>query len=112
MAASNNMAGDSQKSANSRMTSEPECQSANSACNNNTCLSMNLPGKLGNLGKVNLLLLLFSVIVPCEPLGLILLCLQEAMQQRETAQKIALQALRDATATDTLVRSLKYIVYP
>jgi hypothetical protein len=30
------------------------------------------------------------------------------VQQRETAQKIALQALRDASATETLVRSLKY----
>lgn len=30
------------------------------------------------------------------------------MQQRETAQKIALNALRDAKATETLVRSLKY----
>ncbi|KAL8035805.1 hypothetical protein ABFX02_12G119800 [Erythranthe guttata] len=41
-----------------------------------------LPGKLSMLGK-------------------------EAMQQRETAQKIALQALRDASATENLVRSLK-----
>lgn len=30
------------------------------------------------------------------------------MQQRETAQKIALQALREATATETVVRHLKY----
>lgn len=30
------------------------------------------------------------------------------MQQREVAQKIALQALRDASATETVVRSLKY----
>lgn len=37
------------------------------------------------------------------------MCSQEAVQQRETAQKIALQALRDASATETLVRSLKYI---
>lgn len=33
---------------------------------------------------------------------------QEAMQQRETAQKIALQALRVATAIETVVRHLKY----
>ena len=33
---------------------------------------------------------------------------QEAMQQRETAQKIALQALREATVTETVVRHLKY----
>ncbi|KAJ0257710.1 Uncharacterized protein HA466_0085320 [Hirschfeldia incana] len=32
---------------------------------------------------------------------------KEAMQQRETAQKIALQALREATVTDTVVRHLK-----
>ncbi|CAN8304329.1 unnamed protein product [Cochlearia groenlandica] len=32
---------------------------------------------------------------------------KEAMQQRETAQKIALQALREATATETVVRHLK-----
>ncbi|KAJ0804020.1 hypothetical protein HanLR1_Chr00c1511g0808361 [Helianthus annuus] len=31
----------------------------------------------------------------------------EAIQQHETAQKIALQALRDASATGTVVRSLK-----
>lgn len=31
------------------------------------------------------------------------------MQQREVAQKIALQALRDASATETVVRSLKYV---
>lgn len=35
---------------------------------------------------------------------------QEAVQQRETAQKIALQALRDVTATENLVRSLKYVL--
>ncbi|GFQ05923.1 hypothetical protein PHJA_002736300 [Phtheirospermum japonicum] len=48
----------------------------------NTSLAMNLPGKLSILGK-------------------------EAVEQRETAQKIALQALRDASATENLVRSLK-----
>ncbi|CAG7864827.1 unnamed protein product [Brassica rapa] len=32
---------------------------------------------------------------------------KEAMQQRETAQKIALQALREATVTETVVRHLK-----
>ncbi|KAL3654067.1 hypothetical protein CASFOL_003748 [Castilleja foliolosa] len=47
-----------------------------------TSLAMNLPGKLSVLGK-------------------------EAVEQRETAQKIALQALRDASATENLVRSLK-----
>ncbi|KAL3631026.1 hypothetical protein CASFOL_024010 [Castilleja foliolosa] len=47
-----------------------------------TSLAMNLPGKLSILGK-------------------------EAVEQRDTAQKIALQALRDASATENLVRSLK-----
>ncbi|KAL6562635.1 hypothetical protein OROGR_003642 [Orobanche gracilis] len=48
----------------------------------NTNLHMNLPRKLSILGK-------------------------EAVEQRDTAQKIALQALRDASATENLVRSLK-----
>ncbi|KAL3511284.1 hypothetical protein ACH5RR_030685 [Cinchona calisaya] len=64
------------------MPSQAQSQSNNSASNNTTSLPMNLPGKLSILGK-------------------------EAMQQRETAQKIALQALRDASATENLVRSLK-----
>ncbi|CAH8382960.1 unnamed protein product [Eruca vesicaria subsp. sativa] len=34
---------------------------------------------------------------------------KEAMQQRETAQKIALQALREATVTETVVRHLKTV---
>ncbi|GER32244.1 hypothetical protein STAS_08305 [Striga asiatica] len=50
--------------------------------NSYTSLHMNLPGKLSVLGK-------------------------EAIEQRETAQKIALQALRDASATENLCRSLK-----
>ncbi|CAA0814138.1 Plant protein of unknown function (DUF936 [Striga hermonthica] len=50
--------------------------------NSNTSLHMNLPGKLSVLGK-------------------------EAIEHRETAQKIALQALRDASATENLCRSLK-----
>ncbi|KAL6567817.1 hypothetical protein OROGR_001485 [Orobanche gracilis] len=50
----------------------------------NTNLHMNLPRKLSILGK-------------------------EAVEQRDTAQKIALQALRDASATENLVRSLKIL---
>ncbi|KAL3501194.1 hypothetical protein ACH5RR_035643 [Cinchona calisaya] len=72
-----NGGGDAQK----MLPSQAQSQSDNSA-SNNTSLPMNLPGKLSTLGK-------------------------EAMQQRETAQKIALQALRDASATENLVRSLK-----
>lgn len=45
-------------------------------------MPMNLPGKLSMLGK-------------------------EAVQLRETAQKAALQALRDASAMETIVRSLR-----
>ncbi|KAF5945353.1 hypothetical protein HYC85_015581 [Camellia sinensis] len=84
VAISLNMGGDAQNSSNSRVTSQSESsQSASLPSNdNNTSLALNLPGKLSILGK-------------------------EAVQQRETAQKIALQALRDASATETLVRSLK-----
>ncbi|KAH7570273.1 hypothetical protein JRO89_XS05G0079700 [Xanthoceras sorbifolium] len=79
--ASLNMGGDSESSS-SRVNPQPQSQSGNLAPDSSTSLHMNLPGKLSILGK-------------------------EAVQQRETAQKIALQALRDATATETLVRSLK-----
>ncbi|KAJ7953623.1 DUF936 family protein [Quillaja saponaria] len=80
---SNNMTGDVQNS-NSKITSQPQLQSNSLASESSISLSlpMNLPGKLSLLGK-------------------------EAVQQREAAQKIALQALRDASATETLVRSLK-----
>ncbi|KAL5759803.1 hypothetical protein ACOSP7_018313 [Xanthoceras sorbifolium] len=79
--ASLNMSGDSENSS-SRVNPQPQSQSGYLAPDSSTSLHMNLPGKLSILGK-------------------------EAVQQRETAQKIALQALRDATATETLVRSLK-----
>ncbi|XP_021293223.1 uncharacterized protein LOC110423338 [Herrania umbratica] len=83
-AASLNMGGDVQNNSNPSVTAQqPQFQfDNNSASDNSKSLPMNLPGKLGMLGK-------------------------EAMQQRETAQKIALQALRDASATESLVRSLK-----
>ncbi|KAH6809578.1 dicer-like protein [Perilla frutescens var. frutescens] len=64
-----------------KISSQPQLSSGDST-SINTSLQMNLPGKLSILGK-------------------------EAVQQRETAQKIALQALRDASATENLVRSLK-----
>nr|XP_023897403.1 uncharacterized protein LOC112009299 [Quercus suber]POE54753.1 hypothetical protein CFP56_50220 [Quercus suber] len=85
VATSLNMGGDAQNSnSNSKVTPQLQSQSDNPASDisTSTSLPMNLPGKLGILGK-------------------------EAVQQRETAQKIALQALRDASATETLVRSLK-----
>ncbi|GLT86440.1 hypothetical protein SLE2022_045810 [Rubroshorea leprosula] len=77
-----NMGGDVQKNINTRVTTQSQSQSGNSASDNIDNPSMNLPGKLSILGK-------------------------EAVQLRENAQKIALQALRDASATETLVRSLK-----
>ncbi|PON98943.1 hypothetical protein TorRG33x02_051800 [Trema orientale] len=85
VATSLNMAGETQNtSSNTKESTQPQFQHVNNISpeNNSTGLSMNLPGKLSILGK-------------------------EAVQQRETAQKIALQALRDASATETLVRSLK-----
>ncbi|EOY00453.1 Leucine-rich repeat-containing protein 50 [Theobroma cacao] len=84
VAASLNMGGDVQNNPNPSVTTQqPQFQfDNNSASDISKSLPMNLPGKLGMLGK-------------------------EAMQQRETAQKIALQALRDASATESLVRSLK-----
>lgn len=69
----------------SNVTSQPQSQSTTNSAfdnSNNLSLPVNLPGKLSSLGK-------------------------EAVQQREVAQKIALQALRDASATETVVRSLK-----
>ncbi|KAL9226329.1 hypothetical protein vseg_002157 [Gypsophila vaccaria] len=62
---------------------QPQSKSSNPTFNSSsTNISVNLPGKLGFLTK-------------------------EAVQQRETAQKIALQALRQSTATDNVVRCLK-----
>ncbi|CAL0311906.1 unnamed protein product [Lupinus luteus] len=81
-----NLAGDAQnQESNVTSHSQPQSQSTNNSAfdnSNNLSLPMNLPGKLSSLGK-------------------------EAVQQREVAQKIALQALRHASATETVVRSLK-----
>ncbi|XWS34811.1 hypothetical protein CRYUN_Cryun21dG0069500 [Craigia yunnanensis] len=84
IAASLNMVGNVPTNSNPSVTAQqPESHfDNNSACNNSRSLPMTLPGKLGMLVK-------------------------EAVQQRETAQKIALQALRDASATQSLVRALK-----
>ncbi|KAM7268993.1 hypothetical protein ACFE04_024490 [Oxalis oulophora] len=67
---------------NHTLKPQPQFQPSDVDMSNSTSLAMNLPGKLSMLGK-------------------------EAVQQRETAQKIALQALREATATENLVRCLK-----
>ncbi|KAF9677920.1 hypothetical protein SADUNF_Sadunf08G0158000 [Salix dunnii] len=80
--ASLRMGGEAHNSSNLKAISEMQTQPGNSASDSGTGLSMSLPGKLNVLGK-------------------------EAVLQREAAQKIALQALRDASATETLVRSLK-----
>lgn len=107
--------GEDSESSNLRATPQPQSQSGNAAPDNSTSLPMNLPGRLSILGKVNSRFLPYflyfdiSVMVSLAYyiLFLILCSKQEAVQQRETAQKIALQALRDASATETLVRSLK-----
>nr|GMD24679.1 Leucine-rich repeat-containing protein 50 [Ipomoea batatas] len=65
-------------SENPLCSSVVESQSFDSPPDNNT----NLPGKLSMLGK-------------------------EAMQHRNRAQKVALQALRDASATENLIRALE-----
>ncbi|KAG7979619.1 hypothetical protein I3843_05G139400 [Carya illinoinensis] len=80
VATSLNMTGEAQNSG-SKIT-QLQSESGHSAPDISTSVPMNLPGKLGMLGK-------------------------EAVQHRETAQKIALQALRDASATEALVRCLK-----
>ncbi|KAL8519038.1 hypothetical protein ACS0TY_010110 [Phlomoides rotata] len=79
-AASPTVGGNAENHSKLKISSQPQSSSGDPTIH--TSLHMNLPGKLGILGK-------------------------EAVQQRETAQKIALQALRDASATENLVRSLK-----
>ncbi|XP_073033334.1 uncharacterized protein [Primulina eburnea] len=74
--------GSSENNSKSKIISNSPFKSSYSNFTDDTSLHFNLPGKLSILGK-------------------------EAVQQRETAQKIALQALRDASATENLVRSLK-----
>ncbi|KAI4320991.1 hypothetical protein MLD38_034418 [Melastoma candidum] len=63
-------------------TSGPKILSASKSQTPESAGSINLPGHLGILGK-------------------------EAVRRREAAQKIALRALREASATETIVRSLK-----
>ncbi|KAK4376860.1 hypothetical protein RND71_003156 [Anisodus tanguticus] len=84
MAASPTVGRESQRLPNSKKSSQEQQQQSQhiDSTHDNTSLTVNLPGKLSILGK-------------------------EAIQQRENAQKIALQALRDASATENLVRSLK-----
>ncbi|XP_042499588.1 uncharacterized protein LOC122077783 [Macadamia integrifolia] len=77
-----NQAGEEQNKSNSNGTFQQQSQSGNPNSKNGDSLPMRLPAKLSVLGK-------------------------EAIQQRETAQKIALQALRDATATESVVRALR-----
>ncbi|OVA09851.1 Protein of unknown function DUF936 [Macleaya cordata] len=74
-----NFSGDAQNSLNSKSQSQ---FSNPAASKGNINFPMSLPGKLSMLGK-------------------------EAIQQRDATQKIALQALRDASATETVVRALK-----
>ncbi|XP_077220965.1 uncharacterized protein LOC143854742 [Tasmannia lanceolata] len=78
--------GDAKNSSNSATTLHLQSQSGNISSKNDASSStselMSLPGKLSLIGK-------------------------EVIQQREAVQKIALQALRDASATETIVRTLK-----
>ncbi|XP_073305043.1 uncharacterized protein [Primulina huaijiensis] len=80
--ASPSIGGSLKKNSKSNIISHSPFKSSDSNFTDDNSLHLNLPGKLNILGK-------------------------EAAQQRETAQKIALQALRDASATENLVRSLK-----
>ncbi|KAJ8547649.1 hypothetical protein K7X08_011235 [Anisodus acutangulus] len=84
MAASPTVGREFQRLPNSKKFSQEQQQQSQpiDSTHDNTSLTANLPGKLSMLGK-------------------------EAVQQRENAQKIALQALMDASATENLVRSLK-----
>ncbi|XP_043687208.1 uncharacterized protein LOC122638353 [Telopea speciosissima] len=77
-----NQAGEEQNKLNSNGSIQQQSQSGDPNSKHGSTVSLSLPGKLSVLGK-------------------------EAIQQRETAQKIALQALRDATATESIVRALR-----
>ncbi|KAG8366152.1 hypothetical protein BUALT_Bualt17G0046200 [Buddleja alternifolia] len=79
--ASPTVGGNAESQSSSKITTQSQLFDSDST-SISTNLHMNLPKSLSMLGK-------------------------EAVQQRETAQKIALQALRDASATENLVRSLK-----
>ncbi|XP_077242539.1 uncharacterized protein LOC143883061 [Tasmannia lanceolata] len=90
------LAGDAQNSSNPEATPHLQSQSGNLSFKNvanqptfgnttsrsSTSEFMSLPGKLSTIGK-------------------------EVIQQREAVQKIALQALRDASAMENIVRTLK-----
>ncbi|KAF3786445.1 hypothetical protein EJ110_NYTH25333 [Nymphaea thermarum] len=76
---------DAQKFSSSTILPPPQSKSGSSLGSKNTNSQViSLPGKLSSLGK-------------------------EAIQQREAAQRVALQALRDASATETVVRVLKML---
>ncbi|CAN6482811.1 unnamed protein product [Victoria cruziana] len=76
---------DAQKSRSTAILPPPQSKSSSSLGSKNTTNQLiSLPGKLSLLGK-------------------------EAVQQREAAQRVALQALRDASATETVVRVVKML---
>ncbi|KAK9090453.1 hypothetical protein Sjap_023630 [Stephania japonica] len=77
-----NTSGDAPYSSYSGFCAQQESEPVKISMKNSTSFPMGLPGKLIILGK-------------------------EAVQTRETAQKIALQALRDATAIESVVRALE-----
>ncbi|GAB2214239.1 hypothetical protein Droror1_Dr00018580 [Drosera rotundifolia] len=76
------ISGDEKNSRSSKAQRQPQSQSSNESVNCNAGASLKLPGKLGALGK-------------------------EAVLRRETAQKMALQALRNANSMENVVHCLK-----
>ncbi|KAK9113779.1 hypothetical protein Syun_020576 [Stephania yunnanensis] len=77
-----NTRGDAPYSSYSGLCAQQQSEPVKISVKNSTSFPMGLPGKLSILGK-------------------------EAVQTRETAQKVALQALRDATAIESVVQALE-----
>ncbi|GAB2233154.1 hypothetical protein Droror1_Dr00002371 [Drosera rotundifolia] len=76
------MSGDEKNSRSSKAQRQPQSQSSKESVNCNAGASLKLPGELGALGK-------------------------EAVLRRETAQKMALQALRNANSMENVVHCLR-----
>ncbi|KAK9104501.1 hypothetical protein Scep_021345 [Stephania cephalantha] len=106
-----NTRGDAPYSSYSGLCAQQQSEPVKISVKNSTSFPMGLPGKLSILGKVihsteffNPPNSVFVIIVrDSNSFG----TSQEAVQTRETAQKVALQALRDATAIESVVRALE-----
>ncbi|KAF2292734.1 hypothetical protein GH714_027714 [Hevea brasiliensis] len=109
--ASLKMGGDSHNSSNSKLAPEPQSQSSNSACDS-TNLSLSLPGKLSILGKVEFKIPSTSINDIDLTMSLVLLAnlfrLTGSRAAARNSPKGSPTGLRDASATETLVRSIKY----